>query len=720
MKKKQNDFVKGLTLPITHRLLGINSINGFSAHNSSPRAVMFMSHISQHLTLNEGEPPLILSGLETELAKSTFSTRVPTNSTVLTTIERFPTVGMNSYAFNPESMLIIENEARQLDCIQLSYYKSLHQHFGFKNKFNEEAMSKIYPNSSIPAGTVLADPPSVTKDGYYTYGKNLNTVLVSSPDVGEDAIIISESAAKSMTFNVYERRTIGTGRDNIPVNLFGTPNNYKGFPDIGDEIREDGLLMLLRSTEENMAVSTQSIHDLQEPGSIFDKRHYTRPGKGRVIMVEVIRSENEGNNIPAAIRAQLDKYWLTTKTYYERIINFYEEYRRVYRNKYNTDVVKMSDAFNELLRRAYFVTGQATKFDRERSSVELQYRKDPLDEYTITFTVEYTMEAREGVKISGRAGDKGVITKVQPDELMPFDKNGVRADVMVCAGSTVSRMNLGRLYEHYFGAVSRETKTKLKNIFGIGDKVPSFREFVNGSHPDQFNLAFNYLEGLLAIVCPELHKKFMEYSFSHKCKYVHECIEDECRFIMRVEGNPSPHDIANTLENSPYKPFRDSVYLRDENGNLLETKEPIRIAPMHFMVHDKIGDAWSSVSTAKLQHFGLLSPISKSEKTQYNFRFNPVRTMGETELRIIASYAGPEALAEIVDRNNSIFTQKMAAWNIISNPTPTNIDNIVDRDIVDYDSSRPLELFKHAFLCMGIRIVYRNDDDTKTFSENDN
>jgi hypothetical protein len=128
------------------------------------------------------------------------------------------------------------------------------------------------------------------------------------------------------------------------------------------------------------------------------------------------------------------------------------------------------------------------------------------------------------------------------------------------------------------------------------------------------------------------------------------------------------------------------------------------------MLLEKIADDWSSVSSGKLQHFGILSPITKAEKFSYPYRNSPVRTIGETEGRIFASYCGREAIAEMMDRSNNPMTQRNVIWNILQSDKPTNIDSVVDRNYVSLGGSKPIQLIKHMFECAGFIPYYEPED----------
>ncbi len=58
---------------------------------------------------------------------------------------------------------------------------------------------------------------------------------------------------------------------------------------------------------------------------------------------------------------------------------------------------------------------------------------------------------QEGDKLAGRHGNKGVISKVLPEEDMPFDKDGNPIDIILTPLGVPSRMNLGQILEMHLG-----------------------------------------------------------------------------------------------------------------------------------------------------------------------------------------------------------------------------------------------------------------------------
>ena len=62
----------------------------------------------------------------------------------------------------------------------------------------------------------------------------------------------------------------------------------------------------------------------------------------------------------------------------------------------------------------------------------------------------------EGDKLAGRHGNKGVISKIVPEEDMPFMEDGTPVDVILNPLGVPSRMNIGQILETHLGWVAAE------------------------------------------------------------------------------------------------------------------------------------------------------------------------------------------------------------------------------------------------------------------------
>ncbi len=101
--------------------------------------------------------------------------------------------------------------------------------------------------------------------------------------------------------------------------------------------------------------------------------------------------------------------------------------------------------------------------------------KDPLSPGVMKKVRVYIVQKRkvsEGDKMSGRHGNKGVISKILPIEDMPFLPDGTPLDVMLSPMGVPSRMNIGQILEIHLGLACRKLGLRVATpVFdGVSDK----------------------------------------------------------------------------------------------------------------------------------------------------------------------------------------------------------------------------------------------------------
>ena len=87
----------------------------------------------------------------------------------------------------------------------------------------------------------------------------------------------------------------------------------------------------------------------------------------------------------------------------------------------------------------------------------------------ITVWVAQTRKIREGDKLAGRHGNKGVISKIVPVADMPYLADGTPVDIIISPLSVLARMNLGQLLEAHLGLVAQKLGYKVA--------IPVFEKF---------------------------------------------------------------------------------------------------------------------------------------------------------------------------------------------------------------------------------------------------
>ncbi len=77
---------------------------------------------------------------------------------------------------------------------------------------------------------------------------------------------------------------------------------------------------------------------------------------------------------------------------------------------------------------------------------------------------------RPGDKMSGRHGNKGVVSKIVPVEDMPYRKNGKAVDIVLNPLGVPSRMNVGQILETHLGWACKEFGDQIKTLISENQK----------------------------------------------------------------------------------------------------------------------------------------------------------------------------------------------------------------------------------------------------------
>jgi DNA-directed RNA polymerase subunit beta' len=87
---------------------------------------------------------------------------------------------------------------------------------------------------------------------------------------------------------------------------------------------------------------------------------------------------------------------------------------------------------------------------------------------TITVFIRTEERAKIGDKLSGRMGNKGIITKILPDGQMPKDAGGGAVDILLNPHGVIGRINIGQIYESAAGkaALKAGAPYKVQNFTG--------------------------------------------------------------------------------------------------------------------------------------------------------------------------------------------------------------------------------------------------------------
>lgn len=398
-------------LRVREELISFHALNPFVVHNSSARSYMCTNHVSQALVPIAGDEKIIQTGLEKQLGANTFSKKALEDVRVLKVISRYNGITANSVSAKTYVLVIVESlTTGEIDFIELPYYFSLHQYFGFKYKWNEELLSNLTPGTILPKNTILADSPAVTKNSGYKFGVNANIALMNLPETAEDGVIISKSGAERYSYYIYETRVMETGSDTFPLNLYGDKDNYKPFPDIGEKVNKDSVIMAMRRYDDDLAPALLSVNDVTEFNPIHDMAVYVKgPGydtiengsvvsNGTVVDVRAWKNNKFKREVYTNTTDNIDKYIKGNVKFYNELIDVYEALKKDHYRKTGDNNLKVSEKLHRMLIDAYAVA------NRKNVKMAYSHKNEPLDIVRVEITIQYKVTPGIGSKISDLAG----------------------------------------------------------------------------------------------------------------------------------------------------------------------------------------------------------------------------------------------------------------------------------------------------------------------------
>lgn len=686
---------------IKPEFIGTAAINSFIANTSSPRAVMDFSHFSAHLPLLTPDEKVVKAGIEYELGKYINDVRAEHDYVIKAIIPRYREYGVVDVPTYTILAEYEENGQIYVDFIDVDTYKSSHTFFGYKLQPTDDMVNMSF-NSLIPKGTILAQTDSYGKEGAYNYGLNVNMAFMSHPSVSEDGFVVSESFVKRAKFNSIVKRVINITKDTLPVNLYGTNGLFKFIPNIGERVREDGLLCALRDRNDWFSVSDLNDINISEVDITFDNLIYVNPNSS-VIDVKIIRGNYNKQEFSSKMTEQLDSYAGMLINYYTNVVNKFYQLLAEKKSMYGTtDAVRITPRLHR------FISDCEIKINAVTSNKnKLCYRKLPIDQYRIEITTISTIEPKEGFKLTDIHAAKGVICKILPDDMMPVDKNGNRVEIITDSAATISRMNLGRAYEAYLGALSRDNRQKLIQYFYCKYGTDYLNKIENKLYSNEDLEYFRiYIRGLYALINPDMTEFLDSLNGEELGAHLYEVLTNNLFIYYPTDNELNITDVIENIEKTDYKPLNGKVTYVDELGRTVETVENIRVGQLYFMLLEKIGNSYSAVSSSKVNNFGFPIKGTNYDKFKYPHSLTPTKTMGETEVRIETALASPEMVADMFDINLNPISHKFLIKNILESDKAFDPNFNIDRSIVEYGNTKSLAILQHIFNANGIELGY--------------
>ena len=484
------------------------SLIPFLENDDANRALMGSNMMRQAVPLLKPEAPLVGTGIESDVALDSGVTIVAKRDGVVDKIDgkRIVIKATDEKDFSKSGV----------DIYNLQKFKRSNQN----TCINQKPLVRI--GDKVKSGDIIADGPS-TKIGELALGKNVTVAFMPWQGYNfEDSILISERCVTDDVFTSihiveYEvmARDTKLGEEDITrdipnVNEESLKNlDESGIVYIGAEVKAGDILVgkvtpkgdstsgpeekLLRSIFGEKAIDVTDTSLKMPSGSggiVVDVRVFNRHGiekDERSITIEraeieviqqdkIVEEEILQRSIKQRVLSILSGIKLNKK-----VKNFDEgdvlDEEKI--EKLNiSDIFKLSltdnkkiEALNQL-KAQYNLAKKDIQERFEDKVLKIKQGDDLLPSVMKMVKVFVAIKRRlkPGDKMSGRHGNKGVVSKIVPVEDMPYQENGKPVDIVLNPLGVPSRMNVGQILETHLGWSCTELGETLKKLINENQK----------------------------------------------------------------------------------------------------------------------------------------------------------------------------------------------------------------------------------------------------------
>lgn len=680
---------------IDNRALSTAGFNFSASQTSSQRLHMDSSHLKQHLSLIDGDLKRFFTGIERNYGEEAHMVQFPVDCVrVIDVITKYQGVVPRDMEA-PLTLIVYERgDNNQVDVLEVNANYFQHQKFGFP-LVRTAASKGVIRHKAFREGTIIAKPPTITDDFDYKYGKELKIFLGSCKAGIEDGAWISDEAAYSMRTKAYGELEMSLSKKDIPLNINGTETSFKPIPDIGDFLREDGLVMAWREYHRDFPMALYNRKALTKHSQLDNLRYgeipnelkfesndiVFRPNEGeeiivrpRVVDIEVIKGGSSKVPITKA-EEQLNRYWERTVRFYEQIRSCDEELERLIPG------YELSPAWQRWCDSAQFYTNQPSGSRQEI------FKREPIPNWYVKIKFEYTFIPTIGSKFTNIHAGKTVVVKKTPRSQMPKDSDGNYADFVVEDISLINRMNSGVPYEMRLGSCELATRKRIREMHAAGRPTDEI---------------YDYYAGFMKIVSPMTYHQVMDPIIDRK-KAIEEILVDGIDAKIPPALGPYLLEIVKELTEK-YPPCRGLIELTTNDGKKVLTEDPAEIGVMYMMLLERVGDTFAAVNSAKRQHHGIPTKASKTDRNSFPVKISSTRFPSEADTKSVQSHLNNEAIPELIDRSLNPVSHRILCRELVRNPNPGQIKDAVPRDKFPRKGNRVIAIRDNMLFTAGLRL----------------
>ena len=635
---------------------------------SASRNIMFTSHLNQLMTLNNPEYPLVFTNYENVVGKFSSSiVKAKSRRTITHKVPKFDMDGLSNHIY---TMFLYDEDKDKYYVMTKKIVEDLTEKFGYG--YNTTNMDSKEVGDHFEEDEVIYQSNSYDEFGNYQYGMNATFAYLISNDTIEDAIKVSKSLANTMFSKEVETVTVSLNDNDIFINLFGKGNEYKGFPDIGE--KAPNILCARRRIQTRQLLFDIKSENLKQIDANDDTVFYC---KGNVVDINIYCNKPIEEVEDNKINAQLIKYLKLQKEYYERVLTITNEILES-GSRYSSDITYLNKRAKEVL------------------DPEVKWKEDQAKAFSnivIEFLVERDVGLEVGQKITGRYGNKGVISRVCDDEDMPILENGKRVDIIFNSLGVINRLNSQQIFEQSITFITSRTVERMRD-FIIEDKIDDALDvmvnIMNYFNEEQATKMKEFLDGL-----HKLDRLGFCYEVLDKGINIH---------IPPMLWEKSLYDIIKKIydENPWIEPY--DVYVK-KFGRYIRMVNKLVVGSMYIMKLKQSAKKGLSVrSTGHISHRGLPEKTKRSHRELYSK--TPIRIGGDENNNMNIGVN-----SEIINALHMYYRSSVHGRQLLAQLLGTKIEEVDMEDLQDpIISNRNVEIYNAYNKILGVKMVFEDPD----------
>jgi len=642
------------------------SLIPFLENDDANRALMGSNMQRQAVPLLRTEAPLVGTGMEGVLARDSGVTVVAKRDGTVEGVDAARIV------IKPDE----DDGGSNVDIINLIKYQRSNQNTCINQK------PIVRPGDRVVRGQVIADGPA-TDRGELALGRNVTVAFMPWGGYNfEDSILISEKVVKEDTFTSIHieefevvARDTKLGKEEITRDI---PNvgeealadlDESGIVRIGAEVHSDDILVgkITPKGETQLSPEERLLRAIfgEKAGDVRDTSLRVPPGvTGIVIGAQVFsrRGVEKDERARAIEEVEIEKLrqdqedetriiWGSARNKMTELLVGKTAANRVADERRGTTWIEAgakieAEALTDLPQRRWRdiqVQEARTqeRIDRILESVEERALiiKTVFDEKIARLKkgdelppgvfkmvkVQMAIKRKLGVgdKMAGRHGNKGVISRILPEEDMPYQASGLPVDIVLNPLGVPSRMNIGQILETHLGWAAA----------GLGAQVTELMEKAGGTTPEDIRAKLKDI-----------------YADDRISGLLDEASEDALRSLARNVGQgihtgtavfdgANETEIKEQLKRAELPTSGQTILFDGRSGEAFDTDVTVGILYMlklHHLADDKI-------HARSIGPYSLVTQQPLGGKAQFGGQ-----RLGEMEVWALEAYGAAHALQEFL------------------------------------------------------------------------